>query len=82
MLPKDKLHWAAPEEPALSLLDRMRTIGMQQMPVIAGGNVVGIVTRDSILRVLQTRHEISSLAGNKPDHMKALSSTGFSLSWF
>jgi Zn-dependent protease/predicted transcriptional regulator len=63
MLPKDKLHWAAPEEPALSLLDRMRTIGMQQMPVIAGGSVVGIVTRDSILRVLQTRHEVGSLAG-------------------
>jgi len=62
MLPKDKLHWAAPEEPALSLLDRMRTIGMQQMPVIAGGNVVGIVTRDSILRVLQTRHEVNSFA--------------------
>jgi Zn-dependent protease/predicted transcriptional regulator len=63
MLPKDKLHWAAPEEPALSLLDRMRTIGMQQMPVIAGGSVVGIVTRDSILRVLQTRNEMGSLAG-------------------
>jgi Zn-dependent protease/predicted transcriptional regulator len=63
MLPKTKLHWAAPEEPALSLLDRMRTIGMQQMPVIAGGNVVGIVTRDSILRVLQSRHEVGTLAG-------------------
>jgi Zn-dependent protease/CBS domain-containing protein len=63
MLPKNKLHWAAPEEPALSLLDRMRTIGMQQMPVITGGNVVGIVTRDSILRVLQSRHELGSLAG-------------------
>jgi Zn-dependent protease/CBS domain-containing protein len=63
MLPKDKLHWAAPEEPALSLLDRMRTVGMQQMPVIAGGSVVGIVTRDSILRVLQSRHELGSLAG-------------------
>jgi len=36
MLPKEKLHWAAPEEPALSLLDRMRNVGMQQMPVIAG----------------------------------------------
>ncbi len=58
MLPKNKLHWAAPEEPALSLLDRMRTIGMQQMPVIAGGSVVGIVTRDSILRVLQSRHGV------------------------
>jgi Zn-dependent protease/predicted transcriptional regulator len=63
MLPKNKLHWAAPEEPALSLLDRMRTVGMQQMPVIAGGNVVGIVTRDSILRVLQSRHELGSFAG-------------------
>ncbi len=63
MLPKTKLHWAAPEEPALSLLDRMRTIGMQQMPVIAGGNVVGVVTRDSILRVLQARHELGSFAG-------------------
>src|SRR5216684_442480 len=63
MLPKEKLHWAAPEEPALSLLDRMRTVGMQQMPVITGGNVVGVVTRDSILRVLQSRHEVGSLAG-------------------
>jgi Zn-dependent protease len=63
MLPKEKLHWAAPEEPALSLLDRMRTIGMQQMPVIAGGSVVGVVTRDSILRVLQSRHALGSLPG-------------------
>jgi Zn-dependent protease/predicted transcriptional regulator len=63
MLPKDRLHWAAPEEPALSLLDRMRSVGMQQMPVITSGNVVGIVTRDSILRVLQTRHEVGFLAG-------------------
>jgi Zn-dependent protease/CBS domain-containing protein len=63
MLPKDKLHWAAPEEPAISLLDRMRTMGMQQMPVIAGGSVVGIVTRDSILRVLQSRQESASIAG-------------------
>jgi Zn-dependent protease/CBS domain-containing protein len=63
MLPKNKLHWAAPDEPALSLLDRMRTIGMQQMPVIAAGNVVGVVTRDSILRVLQTRHDLGTVTG-------------------
>jgi Zn-dependent protease/CBS domain-containing protein len=63
MLPKEKLHWAAPEEPALSLLDRMRTVGMQHMPVIAGGSVVGVVTRDSILRVLQSRHAMGSVAG-------------------
>jgi Zn-dependent protease/predicted transcriptional regulator len=63
MLPKSKLQWAAPEEPALSLLDRMRNIGMQQIPVIAGGSVVGIVTRDSILRVLQARHGFGGFAG-------------------
>jgi CBS domain-containing protein len=63
MLPKQKLHWAAPEEPALSLLDRMRNVGMQQMPVIAGGSVVGIVTRDSIVHVLQTRGGAGSPAG-------------------
>ena len=66
MLPKEKLHWASPEEPALSLFDRMRTIGTQQMPVIAGGSVVGMVTRDSILRVLQSRHQLGSLAGRSP----------------
>jgi Zn-dependent protease/predicted transcriptional regulator len=63
MLPKNQLYWAAPEEPALSLLDRMRTAGMQQMPVIASGSVVGVVTRDSILRVLQSRQALGSLAG-------------------
>jgi Zn-dependent protease/predicted transcriptional regulator len=63
MLPKEKLHWAAPEEPALSLLDRMRSVGVPQMPVIAGGSVVGVVTRDSILRVLQQRHAFGSAGG-------------------
>ena len=63
MLPKQKLHWAAPEEPALSLLDRMRSAGMPQMPVISGGNVVGVVTRDSILHVLQARGELGPAAG-------------------
>jgi Zn-dependent protease/predicted transcriptional regulator len=63
MLPKEKLLWAGPEEPALSLLDRMRTGSLQQMPVISGGSVIGIVTRDSILRVLQTRGGFDTVPG-------------------
>jgi Zn-dependent protease/predicted transcriptional regulator len=63
MLPKEKLLWAAPEEPALSLLDRMRTGSLQQMPVISGGSVIGIVTRDSILRVLQNRGGFGAVPG-------------------
>ena len=63
MLPKEKLLWAAPEEPALSLLDRMRTGSLQQMPVISRGSVIGIVTRDSILRVLQNRGGFGPVPG-------------------
>ena len=63
MLPKEKLLWAAPEEPALSLLDRMRTGSLQQMPVISGGSVICIVTRDSVLRVLQTRGGFGAVPG-------------------
>jgi len=58
MVPKERLQWAAPEEPALSLLERMQRIGLQQIPVISAGSVVGLVTRDSILRVLQGRQQL------------------------
>ena len=51
---------------------------MQQMPVIAGGSVVGIVTRDSILRVLQTRHELGTLR----EAIRTICSVGFSLRGF
>jgi Zn-dependent protease/predicted transcriptional regulator len=63
MVPKERLQWAAPEEPALSLLERMQRIGLQQIPVISAGSVVGLVTRDSILRVLQGRQELRPATG-------------------
>ena len=58
MLSRDRLPWAAPDEPALQLLDRMRSSNVDQMAVIASGNVVGLVTRDSILRVIETRNDL------------------------
>jgi phospholipid transport system substrate-binding protein len=45
-----------------SLLERMRSIGLQQLPVIAGGSVVAVVSRDSIMRVLQARHMLGHAA--------------------
>ena len=63
MLPRDQIHWAAPEEPVLGLLERMQNEDVNQMPVVANGHVVGIVTRDSILRVIRTRVEMGRLAG-------------------
>lgn len=58
MISRDKLPWTAPEEPVLSILERMRSANVDQLAVITGDNVVGLVTRDSISRVLQARSEL------------------------
>ena len=66
MLPHGQIRWAAPEEPVLALLQRMQSEDINQMPVLAGaapGQVVGIITRESILRVIQTRSQVGELAG-------------------
>ncbi len=64
MLPLEKVRWAAPEEPVLSVLDRMQNEDVNQMPVLQSDpdpHVVGIVSRDSILRVIQARTEIGNM---------------------
>ena len=62
MLPLDRLHTAAPDEPALGVLERMQREDINQMPVISEGSIVGMIARDTILRVLQTRLQVGHLA--------------------
>jgi CBS domain-containing protein len=67
MIPREKILWTSPEEPLLRLLERLLTADVNQMPVVSGtgdgaSQIVGIVTRDSILRVMQTRSELGPLA--------------------
>jgi len=70
MIPREKILWAAPEEPLLSLLERLLNADVNQMPVVSGSDgdgahIIGMVTRDSILRVMQARSEVGSLAAAK-----------------
>jgi Zn-dependent protease/predicted transcriptional regulator len=65
MIPRDKILSAAPDQPLLPLLERMIAADVNQVPVmtgivdsVSGAQVVGMVTRDSILRVIQTRIEV------------------------
>lgn len=65
MLPRDKIEWTSPDEPLLRLLERLLTADINQMPVVSGEaseapQIVGMVTRDSILRVMQTHSELAS----------------------
>ncbi len=63
MVPRDKILWASPDEPLQRLLERLMAADVNQMPVVQHGedgsaNIVGMVTRDAILRVIQTRSEL------------------------
>jgi CBS domain-containing protein len=58
MKPIDQIHWATPQDPALGVLERMIKEDINQMPVIADGRIVGIVAREAILSLLQTRLRI------------------------
>ncbi|HEY1472386.1 MAG TPA: site-2 protease family protein [Candidatus Acidoferrum sp.] len=71
MVPRERILWAAPDEPLPSLLDRLVAADVNQMPVVQHSedgmaNIVGMVTRDAILRVIQTRSELgTALSGEK-----------------
>jgi Zn-dependent protease len=65
MVPRERILWAAPDEPLPSLLDRLVAADVNQMPVVSQtqdglANIVGMVTREAILRVIQTRSELGA----------------------
>ena len=64
MISREQLPWTAPEEPVLSVLERMRSANVDQLAVITGDSVVGLVTRDSILRVVEARSELGHVTGS------------------
>jgi Zn-dependent protease/predicted transcriptional regulator len=70
MIPRERILWATPEEPLLRLLERLLAADINQMPVVTGAenggsHVVGMITRDSILRVVQNRAELGPVASGR-----------------
>jgi Zn-dependent protease/CBS domain-containing protein len=62
MLPRERIEWAQADEPALGILERMQSSDINQMPVLRDGQVVGMVSRDAMLRVIQTRMQLERFA--------------------
>jgi predicted transcriptional regulator len=62
MVPMEKVQIAAPEDAALSILERMQKADINQMPIVSGSHIVGMIGRDAILRILQTRLQAGHLA--------------------
>jgi Zn-dependent protease len=72
MIPREKVLWTSPDEPLLRLLERLLSSDVNQMPVVSGSididgaaQIVGMITRDSILRVIQTRSELEPFATSR-----------------
>ncbi len=55
MTPVDKLKVAHPDQDALSILEQMDENDINQMPVISEGRIIGLITRDSLIRLPHVR---------------------------
>ncbi|MFQ6122844.1 MAG: site-2 protease family protein [Dehalococcoidales bacterium] len=58
MTPVEQLKIAYPSQHALEVLEQMNENDINQMPVVSEGRVIGLITRDSLLRFLRTRAEL------------------------
>jgi CBS domain-containing protein len=60
MTPLDRVKVAHPDQDALSILEEMDENDINQMPVVSEDNVIGLVTRDNLMRFLRTRSELGA----------------------
>jgi len=58
MTPPSELVTAQAEQPAASLLEKMNEWQIDYVPVLEQGRVIGIVVRDSLMRLVKTRAEL------------------------
>lgn len=58
MIPASKLKTAYTEQPAVNLLEQMDNLEINQMPVLEEDKVIGVVARDSLIRLVKTRTEL------------------------
>jgi Zn-dependent protease len=55
MIPLDRLRWVTPDQDVMRILESMDRENLNQVPVIEQGKLVGIIGRQEILHLLQTR---------------------------
>ena len=60
MTPASEIKTAYPQQSAASLLDQMDELGIDHMPVLEEDKVIGIVSRDSLIRLAQARAELGT----------------------
>lgn len=60
MTPREKLITVTPQTDAQTALELMARHDLNQLPVMAGGSVVGLLTRGALMRAIQLRQQLGS----------------------
>jgi CBS domain-containing protein len=58
MRPLDQLHTVTPSTPVMEALETMGRDDVNQLPVVSGKHLDGIITRTNVVQFLQTRAEL------------------------
>lgn len=58
MIPVDRLHVVTPEQDLRDVLPLMSAQDVNQLPVVQDGRLVGVLSRDAIIRALQVRQSL------------------------
>jgi Zn-dependent protease/predicted transcriptional regulator len=58
MVPVEKLHVVSPQQHMQEVLPLMNSRDVNQLPVVQGGHLVGILNRESIVRALEIRRHL------------------------
>ena len=59
MRPLDQVHTVTPATPVMEALETMGRDDVNQLPVVSGNHLEGVITRANVLQFLQTRAELS-----------------------
>ena len=60
MLPLERLRWVRPDQDVMKILEHMDREGISQVPVVDQGRLLGMVGRQEILHLLQSRLEVTA----------------------
>jgi Zn-dependent protease/CBS domain-containing protein len=58
MVPAGRLKVTSPDQDVLSIVEQMDEKEINQMPVASEGRIIGVVSRDNLLKFLRTRSEL------------------------
>jgi len=60
MTAADKIKVAYPDQDALGIMEQMEDNGINQIPVVSESRIIGLITRDNLIRFLHLRSELKA----------------------